>query len=294
MSRTAGSGRSASARAARFARFHALKGLDAWRANGRHRTVNMPPESGIGVGNMFSFWLWGHYGQATGRDWWVLQTDAMRPWLEVFPRIEPLLLARDELRFSDARECDWSQDFDKFPEQFLPDFVRERLLRSDLPVSRELSEDVVTVNVRRGDYYSDPQLRLLYGFDVRGYVRAAMHGARQQQAITRVDVVSDDPGWCAAELGFLAEFGEVTYQRGGDGAVENLAQLASARRLVLTNSTFSYWGAYLSNGVYGDNHALVWAPAFHRRGINGDKAFQLDPRWSVVEGYADLAEADHW
>lgn len=247
------------------------------------RVVSVPPTDGIGVGNMFSFWLWAHHGRTLGRDWWVRRTEAMDPWLEVFPDLRPLIIEPAAVRFRDRRDEDWYQDFDRFPRDHFESFIRDRLLTSTGLPLREAVPESVTVNVRRGDYYSNPRFRELYGFDIPGYLRQAMAGAARQAPIRQVEVVSDDIDWCRRELGFLADHGELQFQDRCDGPIANLGQLASARRLVLANSTFSYWGAHLSNVRHGDNHAMVWAPRFHRRGINGGRAFQLDPRWSIIE-----------
>ncbi len=62
----------------------------------------------------------------------------------------------------------------------------------------------------------------------------------------------------------------------------HLAMLSNAPRLILANSTFSYWGGYLSSWRFG-SPARVVAPWFHIRTDLGGAAWQLDPRWSVVE-----------
>ncbi|WP_170226360.1 alpha-1,2-fucosyltransferase [Rudaeicoccus suwonensis] len=265
-----------------FSGYQLTRALDLLRRHSR-RAVSMPPADGIGVGNMFSFWLWAHHGRATGHDWWVRRTDAMNPWVEVFPDIQPLLIEPEDLRILDRRDPHWYQDFDRFPVEHLRSFVRERLLTSPvLALTPDGPATTVTVNVRRGDYYSDPVLRRQYGFDIAGFVATAIEGSAAQHPISEIAVVSDDPGWCRDNLGFLADHGTLHFQADDDGPVDNLRQLASARRLILANSSFSYWAAYMSNGLYGDNHALVWAPEFHRRDINDSKAFQLDPTWSIV------------
>lgn len=279
----------------RFVQYHAHRRgaqmVRRWRASS-DRVIALPPSEGIGVGNMFTFWLWAHHGRLIGEDRWVRHTEAMEPWLEVFPQIRPLLIAPDDMRLRDRRDPNWYQQFDAFPYESMRSFIDERLLSSAAmqPGADDLRLDDpgrVLVNVRRGDYYSNPNFRRLYGFDIAAYVQQAMLGASQQGSITGVYVVSDDPAWCEAHLGFLAQYGPVRYAPVADGPVANLRDLAAARRLVLANSTFSYWGAYVSNVRYGDNFELTWAPEFHRRDINDGKAYQLDPRWSVIEGVPD-------
>lgn len=99
-------------------------------------------------------------------------------------------------------------------------------------------------------------------------------------------VVSDDVPWCQEHLGprLGARQVPVTYVTPEDTPGDHLAYLAGARRLILANSSFSYWGAYLSNVRHQDNHALVVSPWFHARLADGTPygAIQLDPRWTVV------------
>lgn len=95
-------------------------------------------------------------------------------------------------------------------------------------------------------------------------------------------VVSDDVTWCRRELAWLADL--VVVRHLDDPApVRDFAAVAGARRMVITNSTFSYWAAHLSNLVHGDNHAEVWAPRFFDRTQNGGDSWLLDERWSIVE-----------
>ena len=257
------------------------RALERWRFSS-DRVVSMPPVTGIGVGNMFSFWMWAHHGKMIGEDRWVRHTEAMEPWLNVFPRLRSLLIDEGQVRIRDRRDHHWYQEFNCLPDVARESYIQERLFSGSTLPMRETNDGTVTVNVRRGDYYSDPALRELYGFDIAGYVRTAMEGSRRQAPVDMVEVVSDDPEWCRTHLPFLADYGRVHYQSASDGPVENLGQLVSARRLVLANSSFSYWAGYMSNVRHGDNYEFVWAPAFHRRDINGGLSWHLDPRWSVV------------
>lgn len=53
------------------------------------------------------------------------------------------------------------------------------------------------------------------------------------------------------------------------------------RALVLANSTFSYWGSYLSTWWHGRPESVV-PPWFLSRADNGAAAWQLDPTWSII------------
>lgn len=95
------------------------------------------------------------------------------------------------------------------------------------------------------------------GFTRRSWTPSpALAGTLQQGEIGQLVIVSDDISWCQALLSWLSRFGEMSYFTGSD-PLGHFATLIGARRLVLTNSTFSYWGAYLSAA----HHRLIWGPA---------------------------------
>jgi hypothetical protein len=245
------------------------------------------PYPRLGFANLLYLWLAAATHHDAGEDWVVLHSPAMDPWLPGLPRLAELTIDRAEMRLLDWREVyPYYQEFGRdFTREQLEAFVRERLL--DAPLLQGLDEitpsmDTIALNIRRGDYYSDVRFRGMYSFDIAEYVRLALAGTLAQDGpASHLRVVSDDPDWCRLKLGFLADQHSVTYVEPGR-PLEHFWELCGARRLILTNSTFSYWGAYVSNVVHGDNHQQVWAPWFHRRDIHDGRAWQLDPRWSVV------------
>ena len=95
-------------------------------------------------------------------------------------------------------------------------------------------------------------------------------------------MVSDDVAWCRANLTWIGDSAEVSFAPDADTPVEDFTTLATARRLVLTNSTFGYWAAHLSNGLYGDNHQHIVVPWFHDRTMWSGASYHLNPAWTVV------------
>jgi hypothetical protein len=96
-------------------------------------------------------------------------------------------------------------------------------------------------------------------------------------------VVSDDSGWCRENLSWLVGAADAV-EFSHNGPQRDLARLASASRLILANSTFSYWGAYISDVVHDGSAGSVVAPRFHVRDLEQGRAWQLDPRWQVIDG----------
>ena len=126
-------------------------------------------------------------------------------------------------------------------------------------------------------------MRGRYSFDIAEYVRTALELTEQRDgAVDHVDIVSDGIDWCRDRLAWIEQPGRRVTFADGVTPMEAFARVSAARRLILTNSTFSYWAAHVSTVRYADNHSLVYAPWFHRRDIDDGASWHLDPRWSVV------------
>lgn len=250
------------------------------------RTVHMAPERGIGFGNYLYLLFDAYRRQERGADYRALAHRIMEPWLANIPEASDKFCVRPrDLRFSDRRDPWTLKLSDRFGVDFsreeLHSFVSEYLL--PLTGGGEPCDDTVLVNVRRGDYYSNPYVRGTYGFDIPAYLQPALEEAAQFGDIGSLTVVSDGIDWCRVRLdGLLRGFSpNITYVPSSESPQENFRRVSSARRLIGTNSSFSYWGGYLSDVLYEDrNHVIM--PWFHARLAGGPGAHQLDPHWTVV------------
>lgn len=249
----------------------------------------------MGFGNVLYLWMqaWNERESGSGRR--VLDTPGMETWIETFPRLrgEGLTIAPSQVPFTARRDMPWKSNLGAaaYTSEQLYEFIRHFILSAPLftearDVDRELTKDrCLVVNVRRGDYYSNPKFESEFGFDQIAFLRAVIPQAvGQYDATDRIHVVSDGITWCQQNLNWLNEYaGRVTYASPGESPQQNLLTVASARRLVMTNSTFSYWCGYISGVIHGDNHSSIWAPAFFARFEEGGRSKQLDERWSIIE-----------
>lgn len=273
--------------------------LRRWAAlvTGNDRSVLLTYQ-GLRLGNILYLALHAHLQQTAGADFRVVDPAPADGWATAIPGLAGLLVHPGQVRHTDRRVHLPPSFLQGYGEDFtraeLSEFVRHRLLDvlgRPAPGEQAVDGDELLVNVRRGDYYSDPSFRAAYGFDVPDYVRRALVQAeRASGPVVSVRVVSDDPTWCRAHLGFLAGGGRrVSWSAPTDGPLANLRAVARSRRLVIANSTFSYWGAYVSDVLHGDGGAHVWAPDLHSRSVRDGRPWQHDPRWHAVPVRAEGA-----
>jgi hypothetical protein len=247
----------------------------------RDRTIIMTPPRGLRFGNWLYLWLSAHDRSSEWHPVLVLERPEMQPWLDAFPALRSLTITADEMKFHDWREWDessWNQRFDvDFSRSALVSFIEIYLAPNIEP---DLTGALV-VNVRRGDYYARPELRVRYGFDQIGYLKAALAHFGEPK---RILVVSDDPDWCRNTLDRMlrSQAPVVTYEEADPLA--NFVSVAAASRIIGTNSTFTYWAAYIASVLHANTDIVM--PRFHARMAHGrTDAYQLDPRWTALDGF---------
>lgn len=260
--------------------------LDAFRKRGRP-VLWTPPA--LGGGNHLYMWLHVWSRRASGEPAAMLLQPGMEQWIEEFPRLNDLSIARPSVRFTDRRVMSWNQKFGDFPSGHLESFVRNEILSSSrfneriVEKRREFSAQDTVINIRRGDYYSNCEHYKRYGVDQKYLLGLARQALGEPPRTSTVWVVSDDPDW--AHQFVSREFTEPRVQPiHRTGMFDDLASLASAPRLVLSNSTFSYWGGYL-NTILSGNPKTVYVPTFHLRNPDWGRAWQRDPEWNELDNY---------
>lgn len=260
----------------------------------RRETVLWAP-GGSRVGNHFYFWLRADHRQARGERYVVRRLVDMDAALSLWPALTELTAATaSPLNWLPPREDVPDHYFQRFGEDFaaadLDAFITDRLLSSpafeaSLRAAAPTVENALVINVRRGNFYAFPAHRGLYSYDIHAYLGVALEAVRAADPdIPAIDVVSDDIGWCRTRLGWLADHApRLTFTESPGGALHDFARIAAARRLIIPNSTFSYWAAHVSAVLHPGHEADIVAPAFHNREVDSGRAWQLDPRWTIIQ-----------
>lgn len=139
--------------------------------------------------------------------------------------------------------------------------ITRKFYGSDKP---KTTPNTIGIHVRRGDYLKYSHIHPV--MNMKYYKRAL-----EALGVTGNFIIfSDDLDWCRSHFKFLES---PTFFEGNE--VECLFKMAGCEYLIIANSSFSWWGAYLSNAK------KIIAP---REWINGVTSDIYCPDWSIISG----------
>ena len=122
------------------------------------------------------------------------------------------------------------------------------------PVSKEsqkLLDEIencnsIGVHIRRGDYVSDPTVTVFHGFCTNDYFNAATEITNTRIKTPCYYVFSDDIEW--AKNNFIPSFPtQYINGTGADQDIEDMLMMSKCKHNIISNSSFSWWGAWLNN-----------------------------------------------
>jgi len=259
------------------------RALDAIR---RGREIAWCPDW-MNLGNLLYIGTWAFESRADGTDRRILLQPSKEKPLSIFPELRRrFFIERSEVRFTDRRVMPWSgpaaPEPDRYEHPLLTPYIEKVLLPGSplVAVPQDIGDRTMVVNVRRGDYFSVPQHRAAFAIDTAAYTLEAVRiSLADHGEPSEIAVVSDDVAWCREHLSALSDHAATRFRDGN--AAEDMSALVHARRLVLPNSTFSYWGGYIGDVLHPGREVI--APWFFDRTAHSGKAGQLRPGWRRVE-----------
>lgn len=124
--------------------------------------------------------------------------------------------------------------------------VKTPLIDKNLELANEIKAvNAVSIHIRRGDYVLDEKTREFHGICSLEYYLQAEDRVSQILDNPHFFVFSDDPKWVADNLKLRNPARYVSHN--GSIAHEDLRLMSLCRHHVIANSSFSWWGAWLSN-----------------------------------------------
>lgn len=100
------------------------------------------------------------------------------------------------------------------------------------------------INVRRADYVSRESARKFHGFLDARYINAALAKFTEDE-IDKIFIFSDEPDWCKTHLNLKKSF-VVSHEYAGDKFQDYFSMMSKFSNLVIPNSTFAWWAAWVS------------------------------------------------
>lgn len=148
---------------------------------------------------------------------------------------------------------------------------------SVLTTSNRLSQ--IAVHVRCGDYLRRSTQRH-HGLTASTYYFEALQEAISLSGLGEVRIVSDDPETAKSilDVDALSKKFRVSYSQNAS-SLEDLRELASSSVVIMNNSSFSWWGAFVANKTHG---STVIAPKPWFAIDTGIEDVLLDPQWKCI------------
>lgn len=136
------------------------------------------------------------------------------------------------------------------------------------------SLDAVSVHIRRGDYVTNATINALHGLLPPSYYQEAAAGLADQIAAPHFYIFSDDPAWAREHLTLPGPITVIDHH-GPDDACEDLRLMCACKYHIVANSSFSWWGAWLSERP----GKIVVAPRQWFRSPDVDASDICPPEW---------------
>ncbi|MFH0816512.1 MAG: alpha-1,2-fucosyltransferase [Methanobacteriota archaeon] len=137
----------------------------------------------------------------------------------------------------------------------------------------------VCLHVRRGDYVADQITNRFHGTCGLDYYREAANSIKARVPDAQFFVFSDDLDWASANMN-LDGRSTIVGVNGTDKGVDDMRLMSNCKHFIIANSSFSWWGAWLSKNP----GKIVCAPKrWFREADEGDI---IPESWVRIEGDA--------
>lgn len=107
------------------------------------------------------------------------------------------------------------------------------------------SVNAVGIHIRRGDYVSNVIANELHGLCTMSYYKKAINYINKTTYNPVFFIFTDDPDWAEANFNLVSNPHIIRHNIGSQD-FEDLRLLSNCKHFIIANSSFSWWGAWLS------------------------------------------------
>ncbi|MFT4941779.1 MAG: hypothetical protein ACI88A_004850 [Paraglaciecola sp.] len=114
----------------------------------------------------------------------------------------------------------------------------------------------VSVHVRRGDYVSNPHTHSVHGVCGIDYYNNAINYINERFEGLTFFVFSDDIPWALENLSIPSSSYYIDHNHGAE-SYNDMHLMSLCKHHIIANSSFSWWGAWLSDSVDSSRHVVI-------------------------------------
>lgn len=140
------------------------------------------------------------------------------------------------------------------------------------------SSNSVSLHVRRGDYVSDTTVRKKFPICSMEYYRKAIDEISKKVSNPHFYLFSDDPEWLADNFPIHYPATIITHNKNQEH--EDLRLMSSCKHHIIANSSFSWWGAWLS--AYHEKNVIAPSIWYKNPVLNRERKNALPQSWQII------------
>lgn len=133
----------------------------------------------------------------------------------------------------------------------ITDILKEEFkIKRNIPIDKTIlnqikQKDTIALHIRRGDYVEDENTKKTHGFIGLNYYQKAIKYILTKIEYPHFFLFTDDVEWASCHFSYIPNINIVSKYTNND--IEDFIFLQNCNHYIIANSTFSWWGAWLSN-----------------------------------------------
>ena len=139
----------------------------------------------------------------------------------------------------------------------------------------------ICIHMRYGDYSSSEQTRKFHGLTSTQFYVDQARKLSDEFGVRDVFIVSDEPNRAVQEFLHLTTWNEFNVAVSASATEQSdLIEIATSSLVITSNSTFSWWGAWLANSIH-DSIVVCPDPWYAEAQMNNP--YLIKPNWRIAQ-----------